>query len=110
MGWPATPRRTTTRGAGVVDRLAGGGLCPDPGPARSPSRGPARPGPVLPAVAPAPPDKPPPDKPPAGQAVTLHQLWFQLPVPERQRFGHCFSAMVLKALGLRPAPTQEGKA
>jgi hypothetical protein len=42
--------------------------------------------------------------------VTLHQLWFQLPVPERQRFGHCFSAMVLKALGLRPAPTQEVKA
>jgi hypothetical protein len=32
--------------------------------------------------------------------VTLHQLWFQLSVPDRQRFGHCFSAMVLKALGL----------
>jgi len=36
----------------------------------------------------------------------LHQLWFQLPASERQRFGHCFSAMVLKALGLRPS-TQE---
>jgi hypothetical protein len=41
--------------------------------------------------------------------VTLRQLWFQLPDPERQRFGHCFSAMLLKALGLRPAPTQEVK-
>ena len=42
--------------------------------------------------------------------MTLQQIWFQLPVPERQRFGHCFSAMLLKALGLRPAPTQEVKA
>jgi len=41
--------------------------------------------------------------------VTLQQLWFQLPVPERQRFGHCFSAMLLKALGLRSALTQEVK-
>jgi hypothetical protein len=41
--------------------------------------------------------------------VTLHHLWFQLPIPDRQRFGHCFSAMVLKALGLRPASTPEVK-
>ena len=42
--------------------------------------------------------------------MTLQQLWFQLLVTERQRFGHCFSAMLLKALGLHPAPTQEVKA
>ena len=42
--------------------------------------------------------------------MTLQQLWFPLPVPERRRFGHCFSAMLLKALGLGPAPTQEVKA
>jgi hypothetical protein len=41
--------------------------------------------------------------------VTLHQLWFQLSVPDRQRFGHFFSAMVLKALGLRQVSTPEVK-
>jgi hypothetical protein len=33
-----------------------------------------------------------------GQQVTLQQVWFQLSPTERQRFGHCFSRMVLKAL------------
>jgi hypothetical protein len=28
-------------------------------------------------------------------------LWLQLSGPERQRFGHCFSLMVLRALGRR---------
>jgi len=37
----------------------------------------------------------------------LHEIWFQLSLPDRQRFGHRFSGMVLKALGLRPCPTQE---
>src|SRR5215831_8699804 len=110
MGRLAASRRTTNRGAGVVDRCAGGVLCPDPESGGASPFGPARLGTVLPAPAPAPPAAPPPAKPAAGQEVTLHQLWFQLPVPERQRFGHCFSAMLLKALGLRPAPTQEVKA
>jgi hypothetical protein len=39
--------------------------------------------------------------------VILPEVWWQLPVPERQRFGHRFSFMVLKALGLRPCPTAE---
>lgn len=34
-------------------------------------------------------------------AVVSPQVWFQLSGPERQRFGLCFSLMVLKALGLR---------
>jgi hypothetical protein len=29
--------------------------------------------------------------------VGLHQLWYQLPEGDRQRFGSCFSAMLLKA-------------
>src|SRR5262245_36682531 len=107
MGRPATSRRTTNRGAGVVDRSAGGLFCPHPGPGGTPPLGPARPGPLLPAPAPTPPAAPAPEEPTAGQEVTLRQLWFQLPDPERQRFGHCFSAMVLKALGLRPASTKE---
>ena len=42
--------------------------------------------------------------------VDLQQIWFQLSVPDRQRFGHCFSAMVLKALGLPSCPKQEENA
>ena len=44
-----------------------------------------------------------------GRDVALHEIWFQLAPPDRQRFGHRFSAMVLKALGLRPCPTQEAE-
>ena len=107
MGRAATTHRTTNRGAGVVDRFAGGELRPDQGPAGTPPLSPPRTDPVLPAPRAALPETPTPETPPSGQQVTLHQLWFQLPVPDRQRFGHCFSAMVLKALGLRPAPTPE---
>ena len=108
MGRSAASRRTTYCGAGVVDQCPGGVPDPDPGPSGTPSLSPARAGPLLPA--PAQPEALPPEGPAAGPEVTLQQLWFQLPVPERQRFGHCFSAMLLKALGLRPAPTQEVKA
>jgi hypothetical protein len=41
------------------------------------------------------------------QEVILHEVWSQLSAPERQRFGHCFSFMLLKALGLRPCSAQE---
>src|SRR5690242_10733540 len=99
MGGPATSRRTTHRGAGVVDRSASGGLCPEQGPSGTPALGPPRAGPVLPRPAPAPHEAPPLAGPEGEPALTLQQLWFQLPVPERQRFGHCFSAMLLKALG-----------
>ena len=44
---------------------------------------------------------------PPGPDVGLHAIWFQLSLPDRQRFGHCFSLMVLKALGLRSVPGQE---
>ena len=43
----------------------------------------------------------------AGQEVVLSDLWFQLSLPDRQCFGHRFSGMVLKALGLRSCPAQE---
>jgi len=33
-----------------------------------------------------------------GEVNPAH-IWLQLSGPERQRFGHCFSLMVLKALG-----------
>jgi hypothetical protein len=43
-------------------------------------------------------------------AVAPQHLWFQLAGSERQRFGHCFSLMVLKALGLRQVSFTEEQA
>jgi hypothetical protein len=43
----------------------------------------------------------------AAPGIELHEIWFQLSLSDRQRFGHCFSAMVLKALGLRACSTEE---
>jgi hypothetical protein len=39
--------------------------------------------------------------------VVPQHIWFQLAGSDRQRFGHCFSLMVLKALGLRQVPFTE---
>ena len=39
--------------------------------------------------------------------VNPSHIWFQLSGPDRQRFGHCFSLMVLKALGLRSSQFTE---
>jgi hypothetical protein len=107
MGRTATTQRTTNRDTRVVDRCADGGLRPEQGPSGAPAFSPPRAGPLLPASDAAAPQTPTPETLSSGPQVTLHQLWFQLPVPDRQRFGHCFSALVLKALGLRPASTQE---
>ena len=43
----------------------------------------------------------------APSDVDLHAIWFQLAPPDRQRFGHRFSGMVLKALGLRSCSLKE---
>jgi hypothetical protein len=43
----------------------------------------------------------------AEAEIVPPELWSQLSLPERQRFGHCFSFMVLKALGLRQCTSQE---
>ena len=50
------------------------------------------------------------DRSGAEAEVSLPQLWFQLSVTEREHFGHCFSFLVLKALGLRTCPAQEAEA
>ena len=42
-----------------------------------------------------------------GQEVILNDIWAQLSLPDRQCFGHRFSGMVLKALGLRPCSEKE---
>jgi hypothetical protein len=43
------------------------------------------------------------------RGFALHAIWFQLSLPDRRRFGHRFSGMVLKALGLRTCPDEEGE-
>jgi hypothetical protein len=50
--------------------------------------------------------------PPLEEALTgpeeaLHEIWFRLSLSDRQRFGHRFSGMVLKALGLRSCSARE---
>ena len=39
--------------------------------------------------------------------VMKAELWSQLPLSERERFGHCFSCLVLKAVGLRSCSAHE---
>jgi hypothetical protein len=108
MGRAATARGATDRGTGVLDRsrreiLQGRGSSSDP-PLGAPRTGPAlsRAGEGL---RPAPPFQ----GPAAGPGVGLHAIWFQLSLPDRQRFGHRFSGMVLKALGLRSCPIERGE-
>jgi hypothetical protein len=107
MGRAATAFGTTDRRPGILDRsgrplLQGGGSTGDP------PRGTPGPGPVLSRAA---------EGSPATSLETalterelaLHAIWFQLSLPDRQRFGHRFSGMVLKALGLRTCPDEEGE-
>src|SRR5262245_23225947 len=88
-----------------VDRSAPASLPTDRGASGASSLGPARPEPVLSG-----PTEALTAAPHADAEVILQRLWFDLPVPDRQRFGHCFSCMVLKALGLRPSLRQEVQA
>jgi hypothetical protein len=109
MGRTATAQRTTNGDSSLVDRSADGVLRSEQGPRGASPIRPPRTGPVLPSSDAAASETSTPQAFSSGQQVTLHQLWFQLSVPDRQRFGHCFSAMVLKALGLRPTSTPEVK-
>jgi hypothetical protein len=71
------------------------------------SLSPARANAALPGPASGAPEERREEGPSKEQEVVLHEVWSQLSVPERQRFGHCFSFMVLKALGLRPCSAPE---
>ena len=93
-------------GPRVVDRSAQRSLHSSAGASRDSAFCPPRAGPVLPGSPAAPQLK----GSIAEAEVDLQQIWFQLPVPDRQRFGHCFSAMVLKALGLPSCSNQEAEA
>lgn len=95
-------------GAGVVDGSASELLCPDNQSSGDSPLGPPGTGPILPEPAPGPGKTCPDENPPSEQELT--HIWLELSTPDRQRFGHCFSFMVLKALGLRPCRTQEVQA
>jgi hypothetical protein len=110
MDRAAVALETPDRGAGNVVRTAGGLLFPEEGSSGDAARGAPRTGPVPPGPACRPRQTAQAEEPRAESDVRLRQLWLQLSEPDRQRFGHCFSGMVLKALGLRPCPEPEVKA
>lgn len=108
MGRAAFALGTSDRGAGVVDGATDGLLFTvDWSSGDSPLGSPGA-GPLLPGPAPCPRETSP-DQNPRAQPE-LNQIWLELSAPDRQRFGHCFSFMVRKALGLRSCRTQEVEA
>ena len=108
MGRVATAFGTTDRCPGILDR-SGRAIHPVRGSTSYPPLGAPRTGPVLSRAAQGACQTPPLEGLPAGTDIDLHAMWFQLSLTDRQRFGHRFSGMVLKALGLRSCSTEEGE-
>lgn len=110
MGRAATTIGTSDGRPGILDRSGDGAVPLGKGQSGDPALGHAGAGPVLSQTAEGLRKPPALEKALAGQEVVLRNLWFQLSLPDRQCFGHRFSGMVLKALGLRPIPAQEVEA
>jgi hypothetical protein len=110
MGCSPTSLGTTDGRAGILDRSGIRALRRQPRPTGDPARGAPGLGSVLSGVAAAAPKDQALGEAVPGPADALQEIWSQLPLTERQHFGHRFSGMVLKALGLRPCPTQEDDA
>jgi hypothetical protein len=96
-------RTSTSLGAshgrpGFVDRSAPRVLSAAGGPPGDPALGPARTRPLLPERTTAP-SAGPSEATSVPTSLELHDIWYRLSVPERCRFGRCFSGMVLKILG-----------
>lgn len=106
MGRAATALGTTDRRPRVLDR-SGRTILSRRGPTSDPPLEAPGTGPVLSRAGEGPRPAPPREGSPAGPDVGLHAIWFQLSLTDRQRFGHRFSGMVLKALGLRSCPAGE---
>ena len=90
-----------------MDRLASGFVSPDESPAGNSSLSAARTGSILQHAALGDEARSRESAAIVEAEVVPPELWSQLSLPERQRFGHRFSFMVLKALGLRQCPSQE---
>jgi hypothetical protein len=110
MGCAATALGTTDGCAGILDRSVDRAIRHEEGSTGDPSLGAPGTGPVLPAAAEESRQPPSLEGAIAGQEIVLHEIWFQLSLPDRQRFGHRFSGMVLKALGHRSCSAQEVEA
>lgn len=95
-------------GAGIMDGSPGGLLCQANWPAGIASLGSPAAGPTLPGSVQCRRESPPDQNSQTEQE--LNQIWLELSASDRQRFGCCFSFMVLKALGLRPCCAQEVEA
>lgn len=108
MGRAAFAFGTPDGGAGVVDGFASGLLRAVDGSSGDSAVSSPGAGPILLGSAPGPWETSPDENPRAEQE--LNHIWLELSAPDRQRFGHCFSFMVLKALGLRPCRTEEVRA
>jgi hypothetical protein len=108
MGRAATALGTTDRRPGILDRSRRP-ILQERGSTSDPPLGAPRTEPLLPRAAQGPWQTPPVEGTLAGQDIDLHEIWFQLSLSDRQRFGHCFSSMVLKALGLRSCSTEESE-
>jgi hypothetical protein len=98
---------TTDRSARVLDRSADRVLFPASEPGGDSPRSPSGTGSVLSNPRRRSQADQAAEKPHEEAEVVLHEIWSRLSLPDRQRFGHCFSVMVLKALGLRPCSTPE---
>ena len=108
MGRAATAFGATVHRPGGLDRSRREVL-QGRGPSSDPPLGAPRTGSILSRAAEGPRPAPPLEGPSAGPDVGLHAIWFQLSLSDRQRFGHRFSGMVLKALGRRSSPIEEGE-
>lgn len=110
MGRIAVIDRATDRDAGIVDRFAEKCVSVGPGSSgaaslgaagvESSSAGPAKPAIVQNEILQ---NEIEASEQSCGEGTEglTPPIWFQLSEPERQRFGQCFSLIVLKALGLR---------
>lgn len=106
MGRAAIALGTTNGRPGILDR-SGRTVFQEGGSTGAPPHRTPRAGSVLSQPAERPQQTAPCQEVFAPSDVGLHEIWFQLALPDRQRFGHRFSGMVLKALGLRSSSLQE---
>jgi hypothetical protein len=91
----------------IVDRSAGGTIRRAQEPTRDSAIGALGTGLLLPEAAGEPWQTQTFEEMLEGQEVVLNEVWSQLSACDRQCFGHRFSGMALKALGLRPCPIKE---
>jgi hypothetical protein len=101
MGRATVDRGSPDGRTSILDRSSHPVLFTDGGRSDASARGGTGTGPLLPKPADSSQAPLPAEEPGPGFDVTVHQIWDQLSGPDRQRFGQCFSVMVLKALGLR---------